>query len=78
VRDWDTELFHNEFADNRTSCYATSLSPFEECYGFNSLIPLDVIPLSHESNMGFEVKERTKEMKKLHKQMRAQIKKVNG
>jgi len=43
----------------------------------NSLTPLDLISIPLEFKVSFEAEERDKEMKKLHKQVRAQIEKVN-
>ena len=77
LRDWDTKLSHAEFAYNRTPFYSTSHSPFEVCYGLNPFTPLDLIHVTQESKVSFEAKERAKEIKKLHKQVRAQIEKEN-
>jgi len=77
LREWDTKLSHVEFAYNRTTSSATSHSPFEICYGLNPLTHLDLIPISQESNVKFEAKQRDKEMKRLHEQVRPKIEKVN-
>jgi len=77
LRDWDTKLPHAELAYNRTPSYATSNSPFGVCYGLNPLTALDLIPIPQESKVSFEAEERAKAMKKVHKQVWAEIKKVN-
>ena len=76
-RDWDTELYHAEFAYNRTPSYAISHFPFEVCFGFSPFTPLDLILISQESKATFDAEARVKDMKKLHEQVRAQTKNVN-
>ena len=44
---------------------------------FDPLTPLDLLPFPAETRVSFEAKARAKEMKKLHEQIRVQIKKTN-
>ena len=71
LRGSDIKLSHVEFAYNRTPSYATSHSPSKVRYSLNPLTPLDLIPIPQESKVSFEVKERSREMKKSHEQVRA-------
>jgi len=66
-----------EFAYYWAPSYATSHSPFEVCYEFNPLTPLDLIPIPQDSKVSFEAEEQAKAMKKLHERVKAQIEKVN-
>jgi len=77
IEDWDRKLPHAKFAYNRTPSFATAHSPLESCYGSNPIMPLELIPLSLEFRVNYEVEEREKEMKKLHQQIRAKIEKTN-
>jgi len=45
--------------------------------GINPLIPFDLISIPTESRVSFEAETRAKEMRKLHDQIRNQIKKTN-
>ena len=42
---WENLLPHIEFAYNRVVNFTTADTHFEVVYGFNPLIPLDVLPL---------------------------------
>jgi len=44
------------------------------CNGLSPLTLIDLIPISQELRVSFKAEARAKEMKKLHKQVRAQIK----
>ena len=73
LKDWDLKLPHAEFAYNRSPSYATKHSPFECFYGVNPLTPLDLLPIRTESRVSFEAETRAKEIKKIHEQIRVQI-----
>ena len=73
-KSWDEYLPHVEFAYNRGTHRTTRQSPFEVVYGFNPLIPLDLIPLP--LNTFFIHKEevsRSEFVKKLHERVKNQI-----
>jgi len=56
----------------------TQLSPFEIVCGFNPLIPLDLLPLPNTSLLRHkDGKYRAKFVKKLHEQLKVQIKMKN-
>nr|KYP33684.1 hypothetical protein KK1_045450 [Cajanus cajan] len=44
-KSWDEYLLHIEFAYNMVVHKKTKISPFEVVYGFNTLKPLDIVPL---------------------------------
>ena len=48
-------------------------------YAMTSILspPLDLIPITQTPQVNSKVEERAKEIKKLHKQVRAQVEKVN-
>ena len=77
LKEWDLKLPHAEFAYNRAPARATDCSPFEALYRINPLTPIDLIALPPECKVSYEAKQRAKEMKRLHEQIRAHIKKVN-
>jgi len=73
-KSWDEYLPHIEFAYNRVVHKTTKIFPFEVVYDFNSLIPLDLIPLPNPSD--FIHKERvsiSKFVKKMHEKVKSQI-----
>jgi len=77
LKEWDLKLSHAKFAYNRTLVRATGCSLFETLYGINPLSSIDLSPLPTDCKVRFEAEKRAKEMKKLHEQIRAHIKKVN-
>nr|KYP76123.1 Transposon Ty3-I Gag-Pol polyprotein [Cajanus cajan] len=73
-KSWDDYLPHVEFAYNRVVHKTTKMSPFEIVYGFNPLIPLDLLPLPDVAS--FIHKERTSRaefVKNLHERVRNHI-----
>ena len=77
LRGWDIKHAYAKFAYNRAPSYATSHSPFEVCSDLNPCIPINLIPISQESNISFEAEARANKMKKQHEQVRSQVEKVN-
>ena len=77
LSDWDAKLSYAKFAYNRTPSYVIFYSPFEVYYDLNPLTSHDHILIPQECKVSFEAKKRAKEIKKLHQQVRTQIKKVN-
>ena len=75
MREWHVKLPHAEFASKRTPSFTTGHFPYEANYGISPLTPLELILFLIESRVSIEVDERGKEMKKLHQQIRAKIKK---
>jgi len=49
LKSWEVCLPHIEFSYNRVVHSTTSCSPFEVVYGFNSLTPLDLLPMPNIS-----------------------------
>ena len=78
LKELDLKLPHGEFPYKWAHIYATSHSPFEACYGVSHLTLIDLFPLAMEYRVRCEAHERAEEMKKAHKQIRAQIEKVNA
>ena len=66
LKGWDTKLSYAEFACNRALSYANSHSPFEVCYSLKPLTPIDLVLISQESKVSFEVETTAKEMQRLH------------
>jgi len=52
--------------------------PFEACYRVNRLTLIQILPFLIKNRVNVKTQERAKEMKKLHKQIRAQIEKINA
>jgi len=67
-------LFLIEFAHNRVVYKTTKISLFEVMYGFNPLIPLDLVSLSNPHEFIYKKGVSKDEfVKKLHKKVRNQI-----
>jgi len=77
TKEWDLTHPHVEFDCNFPSCFTTTNSPFESCYGINPLTPLELIPLLLKFRVSHDAKKGARKMKKLHLQVRANVKKVN-
>ncbi|XP_050916762.1 uncharacterized protein LOC127131922, partial [Lathyrus oleraceus] len=66
---WEEWLPHVEFAYNRIVHSTTQHSPFEIVYGFNPLIPLDLLPLPNTSILKHkDGKAKAEFVRKLHEQ----------
>ena len=66
---------HAEFAYNKAPTKAIRCSPFEALYGINPLALVDFIPYLIDYKVSCELEERAKEIKGLHKRVRAHIEK---
>ena len=66
-----------EFAYNRSLRQSIGMSPFEVVYGVNPIGPLDLVPYPTKRQFSRDVNERMKEIKRLHKLVRASIEKQN-
>jgi hypothetical protein len=63
LKSWEECLLFVEFAYNRIVHSTTDFSPFEIVYGFNSLTPMNLIPLSLEERVSLDNKKKAKMMK---------------
>jgi len=75
-RSWDEYLPHIEFAYSRVVHKTTNISPFEVVYGFNSLTPLDLLPLPNPHT--FVQKKELQKLNLLRKCMRGLKNKYNN
>ncbi|RDX73694.1 hypothetical protein CR513_46661, partial [Mucuna pruriens] len=73
---WEECLPHLEFAYNKT-IQSTSYSSFEVVYGFNPLIPFDILTLPTNKHANLEGKKKAKFVRELHFKVRANIEKRN-
>ncbi|KAH9680244.1 hypothetical protein KPL71_026482 [Citrus sinensis] len=67
LKTWEECLPHVEFA--------TKFSPFEIVYGFNSLTPLDLLPLPIDERASMDGKKKAEFFKQLHERTRQHIEK---
>ncbi|KAH0661533.1 hypothetical protein KY284_026464 [Solanum tuberosum] len=74
---WEDYLLIVEFSYNRTFHSSTGKTPFEIVYGFNPLIPLDLLPLPTNDFANRDGKKKADMMKKIHEQTRLAIEKKN-
>ena len=76
IKFWEECLPHVEFAYNRTVHSTTQFSPFEIIYGFNPLIPLDLLPLLNNFVLKHQGgKAKAEFVRKFHEKVKTQIKK---
>ncbi|KAH9717001.1 Endonuclease [Citrus sinensis] len=75
LKTWEECLPHVEFAYNRTVHSATKFSPFEIVYGFNTLTPLDLLPLPIDERANMDGKKKVEFVKQLHERTRQHIEK---
>ncbi|GKU97098.1 hypothetical protein SLEP1_g10278 [Rubroshorea leprosula] len=73
LRQWDLMLAQAEFAYNNSSNQATRKCPFEVVYGVRPLSPLDLAPLPTSRQFSVDAKQRAKEIKKLHEEVREML-----
>jgi len=73
-KSWDEYLPHIEFAYNRVVHKTTNISPFEVVYGFNTLTPLDLLPLPNpQTFVHKEGATKAEFVKKMHEKVKEQI-----
>lgn len=78
LKQWDLILAQVEFAYNNSTNQATGKCPFEVVYGTRPLSPLDLAPSTDKQQFSSDAESRAKEIKKLHEQVREQIRKQNS
>ena len=59
-----------EFSYNRSVHSTTNMSPFEIVYGFNSLTPLDLMPLPMNERKSLDGYRKSEMVEKLHETVR--------
>ena len=77
LKNWEDCLPFIEFAYNRSVHSITEFSPFEIVYGFNPLIPMDLISLPVDKRVSLDGIRKAQVVKTLHKSVRQQIEKRN-
>ena len=77
ARAWDLLLPHAEFAYNKASNKATSLSPFKVVDGIDPLSPIDLNPQPLDQKLTADAVARVEEIQKLHELVKGRIEKTN-
>ena len=76
MKSWEECFSHVEFAYNRVVYSTTNHSPIEIVYGFNSLTPLDLLPLPLDASLIHKDGDaKARFVKKLHEKVKLQIEK---
>ena len=76
MKTWEQCLPHVEFAYNRAVNFITSYSSFEVVYGFNSLSPLNLLPLPNTyATKNRDRLSKANFVKSLHEKVKAQSEK---
>ncbi|KAF7800799.1 Transposon Ty3-I Gag-Pol polyprotein [Senna tora] len=70
VKAWEDCIPLIEFAYNRSVHSSTKCSPFEILYGFNPLIPLDLVPLPVNEIASLDGKRKAELVRKIHEEAR--------
>jgi hypothetical protein len=78
LKNWEDGLPFIEFAYNRSVHSTTDFSPFEIVYGFNPLIPLDLLPLPVNKMTSLDGQKNAEMVKKLHESVQQHIEKKNA
>ena len=65
-QEWEECLPITENAYNRARHSTTGKSPFEVVYGFNSLFPLDILPLPLQERTNLDASAHASYIKKMH------------
>ena len=73
---WEDCLPYFEFSYNCTVHSTTQYSPFKVVYGFNLLMPLDLVPLPIFESVNLDGKKKANFIKQLHKKVHANIEKL--
>ena len=77
LKNWEDCLPFIEFASNWSVHSTTNFLPFEIVYGFNSLAPLDLLPLPVNEMTSLDGQKKAEMVKKLHESVRQHIEKKN-
>ncbi|GKA52977.1 RNA-directed DNA polymerase [Tanacetum coccineum] len=73
AKQWDLILPQAEFAYNRSVNRTTSKSPFEVVYGWNPIIPLNLVPVLEVGQFSEEGTNQSEQIRELHRSVREQI-----
>ena len=57
---------------------STNCSPFEVVYGFNTLTPMDLIPLPINEHGSLDGKKKTKKVKEIHERVKQLKRKISN
>ena len=66
MKSWEECFPFVEFPYNITVHSTTGFSHFEIVYGFNSLTPMDLIPLPFEEKVSLDGEKKAKMVRQLH------------
>ena len=77
LKRWEDCFPFIEFVYNKSVHSTTNISPFEIVYGFNPLIPLDLLSLPVNERGSLDGQRKAEMVKKLHETIRQQIEKKN-
>ena len=73
IKEWEGCLPITDFAYNQAKHSTTGKSPFEVVYGFNTLSPLDILPLPLQERINMDASARVNYLKKVHEDTRHTI-----
>lgn len=76
-KDWDMKLAHAEFAYNRAHSLTTSRSLFEEVYGVNPFVPIDLVLMVKGDIVEKDAKKRVEAFQKTCEQVKKRIEEMN-
>ena len=77
LKEWEDCLPIAEFTYNHTIHTTTDFSHFEVVYGFNPLMPLDLVPLLSNEQLNLDGEAKARFVQDLHEKVRLQILKKN-
>jgi hypothetical protein len=74
---WEEYLPHVEFAHSRATYSTAKVSPFQVLYGFNPLVPFDILPILASERIPSDAEKHANFILQIHETTKHNIEKMN-